>query len=75
MDTVTLREQGDGLSLTLPSGIRQRLGYKAGDTLTLVEVEDGLKLVRQPSKLDRQMELAQKVLRDHAGVLQALASR
>ena len=75
MDTVTLREQDHELSLTLPNEIRQRLGYKAGDELTLVEVEDGLKLVRQPSKLDRQMKLARKVLHDHAGVLQALASR
>ena len=75
MDTVTLREQDHELSLTLPSGVRQRLGYKAGDELTLVEVEDGLKLVRHDAELELQLRLADEVLSEQAETLRELARR
>ena len=75
MDTVVLRQHGDQVGLTFSDETRVRLGLEAGQELTIEEFADGVRLVRQRTKPERQMELAREVLRDHAGVLEALASR
>lgn len=50
-----------------------RLGLEVGQELTLVEMADGIKLVKL--KLERQMEMARETLRERADVLQELAKR
>lgn len=50
-----------------------RLGLEVGQELTLVEMADGIKLVKL--KLERQMEMARETLREQADVLQELAKR
>ena len=54
---------------------RIRMGLEVGQDLTLVELTDGVKLVKRNLKLERQMELARDVLREQADVLQELAKR
>ncbi|AHI27636.1 AbrB/MazE/SpoVT family DNA-binding domain-containing protein [Komagataeibacter xylinus] len=75
METVTLRKQGNSVGLTLPAETRIRLGLEIGQELTLVELADGIKLVKRNLKLERQMDLAREVLREQADALQELAKR
>ena len=75
MDTVVIRKQGNSVGVTLPAETRIRLGLEVGQELTLVEMADGLKLVKRNLKLERQMLLAREVLREQADALQELAKR
>ena len=73
MGHVTLRKQGNSVGVTFPSDTRTRLGFEVGQELTIIEVEDGVKLVRRSDSLEQQLNVARAMLREHAGVLQGLA--
>lgn len=74
MDTVVVR-QGDEVGLTVTEQARERLGLQVGQELVIEELADGWKLTRPLSKLERQLQVVDEVLREQAGVLRALASR
>ncbi|GAD09309.1 hypothetical protein GFGA_1d1132 [Gluconobacter frateurii NBRC 103465] len=63
------------MGVTLPAETRIRLGLEVGQELMLVEMADGIKLVKRNLKLGRQMEMARETLREQADVLQELAKR
>jgi antitoxin component of MazEF toxin-antitoxin module len=73
MGKVTLRKQGNSLGIALPAETRIRMGFEAGQELTLVELADGVKLVKRNLALEEQLRLAREVLRDEADALQELA--
>ncbi|MCK8637662.1 AbrB/MazE/SpoVT family DNA-binding domain-containing protein [Parasaccharibacter sp. TMW2.1882] len=75
METVIIRKQGNSVGVTLPAETRIRLGLEVGQELTLVEMADGIKLVKRNLKLERQMQMARETLREQADVLQELAKR
>ncbi|PZO61715.1 MAG: AbrB/MazE/SpoVT family DNA-binding domain-containing protein [Pseudoxanthomonas suwonensis] len=75
MSVVTVRKQGNSVGITFPAETRIRLGFEAGQDLTLVELADGIKLVKRNLRLERQMQLAREVLREEADALQELARR
>lgn len=75
MPKVTLRRQGNSVSVTFPADTRIRMGFEVGQDLTLVELADGVKLVKRNLVLERQMQLAREVLREQADALQELATR
>ncbi len=75
MTTVTVRKQGNSIGITFPAETRIRMGFEVGQDLTLVELADGVKLVKRNLRLERQMQLAREVLREEADILQELASR
>ncbi|CUW47268.1 AbrB/MazE/SpoVT family DNA-binding domain-containing protein [Novacetimonas hansenii] len=75
METVVVRKQGNSVGVTLPAETRIRLGLEVGQELTLVEMVDGIKLVKRNLKLERQMQMARETLREQADVLQELAKR
>ncbi|MDE7549031.1 AbrB/MazE/SpoVT family DNA-binding domain-containing protein [Acetobacter fabarum] len=75
METVVVRKQGNSVGITLPAETRIRLGLEVGQELTLVEMADGIKLVKRNLKLERQMQMARDTLREQADVLQELAKR
>lgn len=75
MATVTVEKQGDAVAVTIPDDIRVRMGFEVGQSLTLVEPEDGVKLVKGDPELERQLEAARGVLREQADVLRELAER
>ena len=70
---VTVQQHGDAVGIELPQDIRTRMDLKVGQQLTLIELHDGLKLVRHSTVLERQLHVARKVLEEQADVLQALA--
>lgn len=63
------------MGVTLPAETRIRLGLEVGQELMLVEMADGIKLVKRNLKLGHQMEMARETLREQADVLQELAKR
>ncbi|RKK01409.1 AbrB/MazE/SpoVT family DNA-binding domain-containing protein [Pseudoroseomonas wenyumeiae] len=75
MSVVTVRKQGNSVGITFPAETRIRMGFEVGQDLTLVELADGVKLVKRNLKLERQLELAHEVLREQADALQELAKR
>ena len=75
MPKVTLRRQGNSVGVTFPADTRVRMGFEVGQDLTLVELADGVKLVKRNVALERQLALAREVLREQADVLQELAKR
>ena len=70
-----MRRQGNSVGISFPAETRIRMGFEAGQELTLVEPADGVKLVKRNLVLERQMALAREVLRDQADALQELAKR
>jgi antitoxin component of MazEF toxin-antitoxin module len=75
MTVVTVRRQGNSVGVTFPAEIRIRMGFEVGQDLTVIELADGVKLVKRNIQLERQMELARDVLREQADALQELAKR
>ena len=75
MATVTIRKQGNSIGVTFPAEIRIRMGFEIGQDLTLVELADGVKLVKRNLVLEQQMQLAREVLLEQADTLQELAKR
>ena len=73
--SVTLRKTGNSIGIALPAETRIRLGLEAGQELTLIELADGIKLVKRNPALERQLEAARQVLREQADALQELAKR
>jgi antitoxin component of MazEF toxin-antitoxin module len=75
MDSVTIRKQGNSVGIALPAGTRIRMGLEVGQELTLIELADGIKLVKRNLALERQIQSARDVLREQADALQELAKR
>ncbi|MFT8719566.1 AbrB/MazE/SpoVT family DNA-binding domain-containing protein [Acetobacter sp.] len=75
MEIVVVRKQGNSVGVTLPAETRVRLGLEVGQELTLVEMADGIKLVKRNLRFERQMQMARETLREQADVLQGLAKR
>jgi putative addiction module antidote len=73
--SVTIRKTGNSIGIALPAETRIRLGLEVGQELTLVELADGIKLVKRNLELERQINAARDVLREQADVLQELAKR
>ena len=75
MPKVTLRRQGNSVGVAFPADTRIRMGFEVGQDLTLVELADGVKLVKRNLVLEQQMQLAREVLREQTDALQELATR
>ena len=75
MATAKVHQQDDTVSITIPAETRTRMGFEAGQDLTIVEMDDGLKLMKRNPALDRQIKLAHEVLREEADTLRELSKR
>jgi antitoxin component of MazEF toxin-antitoxin module len=75
MNSVTVRRHGNSVGVAIPAETRVRMGFEVGQELTLIELADGIKLVKRNLALERQLDLARDVLREQADALQELAKR
>ena len=75
MNRILLEQRGENMQVTLPAATVTRLGLKAGQEITVVDLPDGISLVPKGSERDRQMRLADQVLREQAETLRLLADR
>ena len=72
MTALKLRAIGNSVGVVLPKELLARLRVGEGDTLQVMEVPDGLRLLRNDPELDRQMVVAREVMR-RSVVLRELA--
>jgi putative addiction module antidote len=69
----TVRKIGNSEGVILPKEVLERLGIKAGDTLTIIEGSDGLQLARAGSDFARQLEAAREGMDKYRAALRELA--
>lgn len=68
-----LKKIGNSLGVTLPKKFLDAKGFVAGDEFTIVETEDGLKLMPYDAEFEHKMEIAKRIMREHRDVLRELA--
>jgi len=64
---------GNSVGVILPKELLTRLRVQKGDSLYAAEMPDGVKLTPFDPELARQMEVAEKVMRNRRVLLQKLA--
>ena len=70
---VTLRKIGNSEGVILPKEVLERLNFKTGDKLQLVETQSGLSLEPVDDSFEQQMEAARRVMDKYKVALQKLA--
>jgi putative addiction module antidote len=65
---------GNSAGVVLPKELLARLRLDKGDTLYVTELPDGIKLMPYDPEFERQMEVAERVMREHRDLLRRLAS-
>lgn len=71
--TVKITFIGNSAGIILPKLLLEKLRVSKGDTLTVTETPDGLGLTAFDEKVSRQMEVAEKVMRENRNMLRKLA--
>ena len=64
---------GSSTGVILPKHVLEKLRVGKGDMLCLTETPDGFKITPYDAEFARQMEAAEKVMREDRDVLRALA--
>jgi putative addiction module antidote len=73
MTTLRLITVGNSTGLVLPKELLERLRVEKGDTLHVVETENGIELTPYDPEFAEQMDTAEKIMRRHRDVLKRLA--
>jgi len=74
MLTVKVTAAGSSGAIILDQDVMARLGVHPGDVLCLTEAPDGAyRITPYTPEFERQMELAEQIMREDHGVLRALA--
>lgn len=73
MSTLKITTVGNSTGVVLPKEILQRLRVDKGDTLYVIETPNGIELTPYNPDFARQMEVAERVMRDDRDVLKKLA--
>ncbi len=71
--TVKVTAIGNSAGIILPKEILEKLRISKGDTLTVTETPDGVHLTPFDEKVARQMEVAERVMRENRNMLRKLA--
>jgi putative addiction module antidote len=64
---------GNSTGVVLPKEVLSRLKLQKGDVLYLTETPDGYKITPYDEEFARQMEVAERVMRENRDVLRELA--
>ena len=70
---VTIRKIGNSEGVIIPKEVLDRLGLKAGDELSLQEVDNGMQLVVQQADLTEQVKAARVGMEKYRVALRELA--
>lgn len=73
MTKVKLTTIGNSTGVILPKEVLQRLHVGRGDTLFLLETPDGIELTPFDPEIARQLDEAERVMREDRDVLRKLA--
>jgi len=64
---------GNSTGVVLPKELLERLRVSRGDELMVLETPDGIKLTPYDPEFARQMEVAEKIMREDRDLLRRLA--
>jgi len=70
-----VRKIGNSLGVVLPKEALARLKVEEGETLYLTESPDGYRLTPLDEEFARQMDLAERIMREDRDVLRELSKR
>ena len=73
MKTLKLTSIGNSTGLILPKELLEKLRVSKGDTVTVTETPRGLEISGYDEKKDRQLQMAEKIMRDNRNLLRKLA--
>lgn len=73
MFTLRLTKIGNSVGFVLPKEAVERLNLEKGDTVFLVESEEGYRLTPYDPEFEHQMDAARKIMKKRRNVLHALA--
>jgi putative addiction module antidote len=73
MITLKARAVGNSTGVTFPKEVTDRLKIKNGDRLYLTESPDGYRLTTYDPEFERQMEVAEDIMRRYKEALRQLA--
>ncbi len=71
--TVKLTQIGDSVGVIVPREILESWHLAEGDTVVLSKAEAGVALSPQEEKIQRQMRVAERVMRENRNLLRRLA--
>jgi putative addiction module antidote len=71
--TVKLTTVGNSTGIILPKELLERLRVQKGDTLHVLETPNGIELTSFDPTFARQMDVAERVMREDRDVLRRLA--
>ncbi|MBF0622807.1 MAG: AbrB/MazE/SpoVT family DNA-binding domain-containing protein [Magnetococcales bacterium] len=74
MTTLKLISVGNSTGVVLPKELLSRLRVEKGDALYVVETPTGIELSAYDPEFDRQMEMAESIMRQDRDVLKKLGS-
>ena len=72
---LTIRRVGNSLGVILPSAATKAMKVKEGDELFLVEGPDGFRLAPFDAGFERQMKVAENVMKRNRNALRQLSKR
>jgi putative addiction module antidote len=64
---------GNSAGIILPKEVLEMLRVEKGDTLFLTETPNGIELSAHDDEVERQMEIAEKIMRENRNLLRKLA--
>lgn len=73
MNTVKITSIGNSAGIILPKEILEKLRVSKGDTLHVTETPVGVQLSVYDQKVERQMEAAERIMRENRNMLHKLA--
>ncbi len=73
MATLKLRAVGNSVGIVLPKELLARLNLAEGDSLQVVESQDGLLLTVVPQETEAQLDLGREMMRKYRETFAALA--
>lgn len=73
MSALKLTSIGNSVGLILPKALLAKLGVGKGDTLFVVETDEGIRLTTTDPEFQKQMAVARRVMKKRRAVLHELA--
>lgn len=64
---------GNSAGVILPKELLEKLRVSKGDTLTVTESSNGLNFTAYDDQVDRQMDIANRIMRENRNLLKKLA--
>ncbi len=75
MIEIKVRKVGNSLGVVLPAEATKTLGVAEGDTLYLIESQDGFRITPYDPAFARQMKTAEDVMKRYRNALRDLSKR